>query len=55
MRAPGRVRIREQKDSDTPGAVESSVPEPGEHNASIYAGIGLGEADLQALAEEKVI
>jgi CoA:oxalate CoA-transferase len=41
--------------SDTPGAVETSAPELGEHNTAIYAEIGLEEADLKVLAEENVI
>ena len=39
----------------TPGSVDSGPPTLGQHNAEVYAAIGLGEADLQALKAKGVI
>ena len=39
----------------TPGSVDSGPPTLGQHNAGVYAAIGLGEADLQALKAKGVI
>jgi formyl-CoA transferase len=51
LRVPGVT----PKFSDTPGAVRSAGPTLGEHNAEVYAEIGLGPEELTALAERGVI
>jgi crotonobetainyl-CoA:carnitine CoA-transferase CaiB-like acyl-CoA transferase len=44
------------KFSETPGAVEHAGPTVGQHNAAVYgAWLGLGEAELAALTERRVI
>jgi formyl-CoA transferase len=51
LRVPGVT----PKFSETPGAVRSPGPDLGQHNAEIFAEIGLTEDDLAALAEKGVI
>lgn len=51
LRLPGVI----PKFSETPGKVHRPGPELGEHNAEVFAEIGLTEADLIALAEKGVI
>ncbi len=51
LRVPGVT----PKFSETPGAVRSPGPDLGQHNAEIFAEIGLTEDDLGALAEKGVI
>jgi succinyl-CoA--D-citramalate CoA-transferase len=42
--------------SETPGRIDHTGPELGEHNREIYVeGLGLSEAELAALREEGVI
>ncbi len=51
LRMPGVV----PKFSETPGAVRSAGPGLGEHNAEVFAEIGLGGEDLARLSERGVI
>ena len=41
--------------SGTPGAIRTPAPDLGQHNAEIFAEIGLGAADLEALRAGKII
>lgn len=51
LRLPGVT----PKFSETPGQVRRPGPELGQHNAEVFAEIGLTEADVTALAEKGVI
>ena len=41
--------------SDTPGSIRSSAPRLGEDTDSVLAGLGLSEAQIQSLRDQKVI
>jgi crotonobetainyl-CoA:carnitine CoA-transferase CaiB-like acyl-CoA transferase len=41
--------------SATPGAIRSTGPELGEHNAEIYGALGLSAEEIQALKSDGVI
>ena len=43
------------KMSGTPGAIRAPAPKLGEHNREILGGLGLSDADIQALADTDVI
>ena len=51
LRLPGVT----PKFSETPGEVRRPGPELGQHNAEIFAELGLSEADIAALTEKGII